>query len=146
MRRSCRVSGILYRRAIWRETSQNSLQMSYTTEPASGCLPPYTDEQLTVAIKGATANRRLDQHQLKQSQILISLPIPYHNIPKKRSWKREGREMEADHAPFSLLCWGFVVGFFGPNRGMRKFLGQGSNQHHSSNLSPCSDNTRSLTH
>ena len=29
---------------------------------------------------------------------------------------------------------------------MYKFLGQGTNPHHSSNLSLCSDNARSLTH
>ena len=35
--------------------------------------------------------------------------------------------------------------FFGHAHGMKNFLGQGVNPHHSSDLSQCSDNTRSLT-
>ena len=36
--------------------------------------------------------------------------------------------------------------FFGLITGMGKFPGQGSNSHHSSDLSCCSDNTRWYTH
>ena len=36
--------------------------------------------------------------------------------------------------------------YFGHALGMQKFLGQGLNPHHSSDLSQCSDNTGSLTH
>ena len=43
---------------------------------------------------------------------------------------------------FLLLFWGF----FGHAHGIQKFLGQGSNPHHSSNQSYSSDNIRSLTH
>ena len=40
----------------------------------------------------------------------------------------------------------FSFFFFGFIHGMQKFPGQGSNMHHSSHLSSCSDNAGSLTH
>ena len=39
----------------------------------------------------------------------------------------------------------YIFFFFGHTLGMWKFLGQGSNPSHNSNLSCCSDNTRDLT-
>lgn len=38
------------------------------------------------------------------------------------------------------------IPFFGHACGMRKFLDQGLNSHHSSDLNPCSDNAVNFTH
>ena len=46
---------------------------------------------------------------------------------------------------FDLLCISFPPPFWGPTHGMQKFPGQESNLPHSSSLSCCSDNARSLT-
>ena len=54
--------------------------------------------------------------------------------------------MTRESYSFSFL-FSFPLFFsFGCTHGMWKFPGQGSNQHHSSNLSHSSDNTGSLTH
>lgn len=50
-------------------------------------------------------------------------------------------------AHVSDISYCFLVFFsFGHIRGMWKFLDQGSNPHHGSNLSPCTDDAGSLTH
>ena len=57
-------------------------------------------------------------------------------------------ELSMIHPHFSLICLLVLLiffFFFGWALDMWKFPGQGSDQHYSSNLSFCSDNTRSLT-
>ena len=68
------------------------------------------------------------------------------------AWERESTERSATAVPISLSEEGLEVCLlqgasflFGSAHGMWKFPGQGSNLHHSSNLSRCSDNPRSLT-
>ena len=48
------------------------------------------------------------------------------------------------HGLFVWFCFYLLI-FFGCTCRMQKFLGQGSNLHHSSDLSRSSDNARSLT-
>ena len=52
--------------------------------------------------------------------------------------------LEDDTVAFWIYL--FFFSFFGHAHNMQKFPGQTWNAHHSSNLSHCSDNTRSLTH
>ena len=49
------------------------------------------------------------------------------------------------HLHFTFFFFLFFLSFFGLTWGMLKFLGQGSNPCHSSDLSCCSDNAGSLT-
>lgn len=68
--------------------------------PALDWMTAILDVQLVLARKGSTINRELHQHQLRESHILSNLPIPYHNIPKRRSQEMEREKIKADHAPF----------------------------------------------
>lgn len=66
--------------------------------PALDWMTATLDVQLVLARK-EIINRELDQHQLREGHILSNLPIPYHNIPKRRSQEMEREKIKADHAP-----------------------------------------------
>ena len=97
---------------------------------------------------------------MKHQNILVSEPSKIHN--KGRDCMQAAmRKMSHQREDRSHLCsWGWLQAstaaglgknpwffcFFPCAWGMWKFLGQGLNVHPRSGPSPCSDNTRSLTH